>query len=297
MIRETPPNWGKDSISEFISHAVNNIFATFVHKEKEFSFLVNIDSILQKLTNLTIPDPEENEKYALIMINRTHSSFLSAVRFSCSGQIPETFCMLRNCLENALYGYYFLKVDGSCEIWNNRNRNEKDRKEVKKIFKIVNLKNELEKESSELTSEFSNLYDSSIDYGAHPNEATVNITLQAIQNDNNTYTIRSSYLNNDSELIKLSLIAVSRTGLWCLKIFKLMFSKRFDLLSQTKNSIGYQGISTMYLNKINCLPFYTKTEEIGIKPTMLFCQRKSLIYSPLLPIRYPAQINHQPNCS
>jgi len=113
MITDPPPNWGNDSISDFISQATNNTFATFANMEDSYSILVRIDSVFQELTKVTLHDPEDHEYYPIIFVARTHSYFLAAVRLAVSGQIPETYNLLRGCLENALYGYYLLKVPDS----------------------------------------------------------------------------------------------------------------------------------------------------------------------------------------
>lgn len=229
MIKDPPPNWGNDSISEFISHAANGSFATFVHKEDEFSTLVRIDSIFHELTNITVESPEDHEYYPLIFVARTHSYFLAAVRLAVSGQIPETYNLLRGCLENALYGYYLLKVPDSQSIWEKRGESPEDRRNSINAFKVGTLKSELEKESSSLLTVFNTLYETCIDFGAHPNEAAVHVTLEFVKVGDNAQ-IRTSYLHSNPELISMAILATIRTGLWCLKVIKLMYPTRFDLL-------------------------------------------------------------------
>jgi hypothetical protein len=95
-----PPGWGADPLTAFIDNARLNTFATFANREADFVRLKDIDRLCRDLIGgLT----NARELVSNFLLLRTHSSYLAACRLTLSGQVVETFPILRASLESALY--------------------------------------------------------------------------------------------------------------------------------------------------------------------------------------------------
>jgi hypothetical protein len=87
------------------------------------------ETIIENLIN----PPELGPSFFL---PRSHASHLGAVRLVLSGQLPESYMLLRGCLENALYGFYISGRPGIFEIWLRRHDDEQSKDRVKNQFQI-----------------------------------------------------------------------------------------------------------------------------------------------------------------
>jgi len=112
--RIIPNDWGKDSLSEFIEDAHHNTLATFANLKPEFAHLKNINDTFKKITENLL---NIEKLIPGLFLLRSHASYLGAVRLAVSGQLPETFMVLRGCLENSLYALHIALIPETGEIW------------------------------------------------------------------------------------------------------------------------------------------------------------------------------------
>lgn len=226
MTKPDPPEWGEDSLSEFIKTAYENTFATFVNLRAEYKLLKDIDKSFKLLIENLINTPEW---FAGFFLLRTHASFLGGVRLSCSGQIPEAYMVLRGCLENALYGLYLSRHPESCERWLCRHDSKDAYRKVKKEFQIRRLLDFLAKIDNNLYQATNSLYNRTIDYGAHPNERALTSNLR--RSEKNGYiTFDLNYLTGDSPGLRLCLKSTAQIGVCSLYIFRHIYLERYDIL-------------------------------------------------------------------
>jgi len=161
-----PPNWGNDPLSDFIRSAYENAFATFVNMKSDYERLRNIDGKFRKAIDYLYNTPDWFSGFFLL---RSHSSYLGAVRLSMSAQVYETHMVLRGCLESALYGFFVAKDAEAKETWINRHESEQTLKLMKKTFQMRPILSLLNKTDERVYDAIQELYDRTIDYGAHPN--------------------------------------------------------------------------------------------------------------------------------
>ena len=126
-IKNTPDNWGTDSLAKFIDSAKDNIFASYVNQNMWYKRLLEIHKFYDDLKDNLINTPN------------WFSAFLGAVRLILSGQVPETQVILRNSIEYALYGLYVCKKPKSQEIWLRRNDDNKSKQFMRQEFLYSNL--------------------------------------------------------------------------------------------------------------------------------------------------------------
>ena len=170
-----PSGWGRDKLSDFIENANQNTIATFANLRPIFKKLQDIDGAFRKIVdNLD----NTREWFEGLFLLRAHSSYLGAVRLSTSGQVPETYMVLRGCIENSLYGLYLHKKPEEREIWLKRHDDDESKRRVRRKFKITSMLDLLESSHASTSRVARELYEDTIDYGAHPNERTITSALR-----------------------------------------------------------------------------------------------------------------------
>jgi len=181
-----PPYWGDDALSDFIGAAFNNTLATFVQKA-EFRLLVTIDKNFVRIgENLAYP-PDFIGAFLLL---RSHAAFRGACRMATSGQVGETFPLLRLCLEYGLYALHIHSHAGFGEIWMRRHDDKEALKRCKASFRHGDVIATLKDRDANLYKTIDDLYERTIDFGAHPNERAISGSMRLKEeNDRNTFQL------------------------------------------------------------------------------------------------------------
>jgi hypothetical protein len=226
MSMSTPPNWGKDSLSEFIDNARNNTMATFVRCPNEYNTLKDIHDIFRYAIDNLISTPEWFADFFLL---KSHAAYLGGVRFSISGQCSETYVVLRSCIESALYGLYMSRNNDGFKTWLNRHDSKESLKRVKNEFKMVNLFATLKATDFQIHDAAKALYDRAIDFGGHPNERALTSLLNKT-NVNGGVKFELNYLSGDTPAFRFAVKTTAQCGLCSLLIFKNVYKERFSIL-------------------------------------------------------------------
>lgn len=229
MTKQDPPNWGEDSLSEFIKVAYENSFASFVKLKPQYKRLKGIDRMYRVLVdNLH----NTQEWFAGFFVLRTHSSFLGGARLTLSGQIAEAFMVMRGCLENALYGLYLSRHPDSRETWLRRHENEEVYKKVRNEFRIRRLLDFLEEVDIDIYQVTNTLYERTIDFGAHPNERALSSSLR-ITEEQQSVRFDLNYLTGNSTELHHALKTNAQVGVCALEILRNVYTERYNILGIT----------------------------------------------------------------
>jgi hypothetical protein len=226
MTPPVPPDWGKDSLSEFIETAQHNTIATFVNLPNQYKLLENIHDVYKYITDNLINTPEW---FASFFLLRSDSAYLGGVRLAISGQCAETYMVLRGCIEAALYGLYLSRNEASRETWLNRRNDEESLKRVKNEFQIGKLFVFLKSVDPLIHQTAVRLYDLTIDYGAHPNELALTSLLRKTE-EKDAVKFDLNYLCGDCPAFRLAMKTAAEVGLCSLYIFKNVYRERFSIL-------------------------------------------------------------------
>lgn len=221
-----PKNWGKDPLSEFIKTAWNNTFATFANLKPQYNCLNEIHVTYRKIIDNLINSPEW---FASFFLMRAHASYIGGVRLSLSGQVPEAYIVFRGCLENSLYGLYVSRRPNTQEIWLRRHDDESSKRRCKNEFTTRNVFQCLESVDKKIHHIAQQLYDTTIDYGAHPNERGL-MSLMTQEKDGSKIDFRLYYLTGNTLPLHLCIKTAARIGICSLYIFKNIYRERFDIL-------------------------------------------------------------------
>jgi hypothetical protein len=221
-----PARWGDDPLSSFMSDAFRNLLATFVQKPQEYG---RINAVAKCFAALSGNLGDNPEVLPSLFLTRAHSAFLGACRMSVSGQVTETFPLLRSCLE---YSLYALHVSGNlnlAEMWIQRHVDEVSMKKCKKSFMHSSVIQTLEKKDAPLRRVISRLYEETIDFGAHPNERALSSNLRMHEYEG-MEIFRLTYLQGNSSALAHALLFTAQTGLGALLVFEHVFRDRMGSL-------------------------------------------------------------------
>ena len=236
MGKAEPPAWGNDSLSEFIKFAYENSFATFVNKKYDFELLGKIDGTFRFLIR-HLSDVNDEVLLPTLMVYRSCHSYLGSARLSTSCQVTESYMVQRGCLESALYGLYFYKNPESQETWLKRHDDEESFKKVRGNFTATNLFKLLKDMSPEIHRIAKNLYDETINFGAHPNPNAIlsNLTISEMENPKGiTRKIEPHIMTVDPVVIWACIKTNIEIGICTLDIFGLIFSERYQIMDIPK---------------------------------------------------------------
>jgi hypothetical protein len=218
-----PPGWGGDRLTEFHCAALLNSYATYVQMRPAANQLIDVDGAFHKAAeNLRNPP----DVLGAMLLLRSHSAYRAATRLAMSGEAPETFPLLRACLEYALYAVHINRNPGYGEIWMRRHQDEAARKNVRKAFQHADVMNTLKVADAILASQVAALYERCVDFGAHPNERgmTGSMTMEKVS-EGKLYA--AVYAHDDSLTLSHLMKTTAQIGLGALLILSLIFNERF----------------------------------------------------------------------
>ncbi len=224
-----PGGWGGDDVTAFIDNARLNSFATYTNLRPEYTKVAEIDVVFRKLVGYLL---NTKDWFAAFFLLRAHSAFLAGSHLAMSGQAAETYASLRLCLENGLYGLYLSQHPGSRETWLRRHDSDQAKQRVRSEFTIRNLFDSLRGLETKEAAVAEQLYERCIDYGAHPNERALTVSLKQ-ETGQDTVEFRVVYLTDDSVIFRACLKTAAQVGASVLGIFRLVFKERFELTGLT----------------------------------------------------------------
>ena len=226
---EVPDDWGTDPLSEFIETARHNTIATFINLRPIYDHLATIHSIYQVIVENS---HKTADWFALFFLLRSNAAFLGSLRFALSGQIAETYPVLRTCIEASLYGLHCVRNPDAQGVWLRRNEGDKERGKCKNEFSVGNVMTTLHRESPKTHDRIKLLYERTIDYGGHPNEKSIFSNIRRTDTDEHI-GFDLVYLAGDTPAFRVCLKTCGQVAVCSLDVYRLIYSERFDLLGLT----------------------------------------------------------------
>ncbi len=127
-----PLGWGDDKLSNFLEGARPQQFATFANNPaNSYSIICEVDLCFVKITeNVTNP----KNLLAAVLLVRSHAAYRAACGTAMGTQLPETFVLLRSCLEYAAYGLHLHVNPSLGETWLKRHDDAAALRAMKNAF-------------------------------------------------------------------------------------------------------------------------------------------------------------------
>lgn len=226
-----PSNWTDDLLSDYANQAFRNMLATFVQKKPQFGMLIEIDGLYVEIGE-SLSHPENI--LAPLFVTRSHSAYRAGCQLASGGQVSEAFCVLRACLECALYCLHIYEHDTLGEVWLRRHDSAASLKASRNEFSHGKVMATLRKNDPKLCATVQELYERTIDYGGHPNERSITGSMK-MEASEDEVEVKQYYLHGDSLYLEHGLKSSAQIGLGGLYILRLVFRERFDILDITSS--------------------------------------------------------------
>lgn len=201
----------KDELLYFLRLAIECSSDSLKALSGSLGLLVDIDSLYFRLIRESTPHIPPAS--SLLLVN-SHASYRAAIRLALSGEIMPVFMTLRGSIESVLYANAMVQDSGLCDVWLLRGKNRKARKECRKQFSISRMFEALAAaHSQDFADSVRLLYDTTIDFGGHPNYKTILESVRINDASSDEAKLQFTYIHNmDSFVSKQSLIACADTG-------------------------------------------------------------------------------------
>jgi hypothetical protein len=226
-----PDGWGDDELLAFFEHARGNAFASFVQMPEPYVKLLEVDAAFL-LINSNLKDPEDFS--APFFMFKAHSSYRAAAWLAMTGHSPEAFMVMRGCIESALYGLYLNRNEKSFRAYMSRHDDETTRQAVRREFTIRRMWSCLRDVDGELQAKAEQVYNKTIDFGAHPNVAAL-IAATTMTRTKKGVRFTLAYLTEDQQVLQGTMKSVAQAGVVALSVFRHIFNDRYDRLGLTES--------------------------------------------------------------
>jgi hypothetical protein len=167
--------------------------------------------------------------FGALLLLRSHSAFRAACRLSMSGQVSDAFPVLRACLEYSLYALHINHQPGLGEVWLRRHDDEATRRAVKQEFQHIAVMKTLRARDAALLPIIEQLYERTVDFGAHPNERAITGSM-LLEQQPGCVELHQVYLHDDSLSLDHALKTTAQIGVGSLCILRHIFRQRFEIL-------------------------------------------------------------------
>ncbi len=158
---------------------------------------------------------------------RSHSTFLAAGLCAMAGQAYESTVLQRSCLETAAYGLFIGCDHERAKTWLGRHDSKEATADVRNAFSFGKIKRHLEKAHADIAPQFEMLYESTIDFGAHPNERGFSSNIK-VRREKERRVFDTIYLHEDGPQLDFALKGAGQVGLWSLLAFQKLYPARYD---------------------------------------------------------------------
>lgn len=168
--KEPPPHWASDSLTATLDMIRANEFASFVRKPERVVPLIEIDAILDRYSLLSVTKAQIVPKLLLL---EGHAAFRFAAGLAMAGAHSGVYPLGRKVLECGAYALHVTASERYLDAWINRDDDEDARRACKTAFKFSKLQETLARVDADLLRVFDDLYNRTLDFGAHPNQAAI----------------------------------------------------------------------------------------------------------------------------
>ncbi|HSP13186.1 MAG TPA: hypothetical protein VLV78_00380 [Thermoanaerobaculia bacterium] len=247
------PTWGDDPLSaEFFAQAHFNERAASLNYPDVYALVQEANSIFAAVNAAVERDSNEVLLLPRLFVVRTRAAFLAGARLAMAGEIPEAFPVLRLAIELAWYGLHIAQdaTGDRARVWLKRGDNKAATDACKNEFTIRRVRTTHESVDPQHAAQMHQLYESTIDLGAHPNQLGL---FSAIGNQTvgkqTTFQVGILYPAEFPLLATLGMAMLVAFNV--LRIFQLIFPERFKIMQLDSRIAQLLGSIQNVLSKRN----------------------------------------------
>jgi hypothetical protein len=217
--RPRPDLWERGSLFPFIEDCWGNSVAVVGNKNVIAQRLTAIDEIFEEVHRILKPSGAAQLVPSFLLL-RSFSAFRASVMVGLA--LPtDSYPIQRSCLENAGYAHLISTTPELSERWLNRD----DDPSSKSRFTNRAVREGIAASDDKLAVIYQDLYERTIDFGAHPNEKSVTIGL--VKGSLDTGNAQFVMLGGDGLALDHGLRTCAQVGICALKVLDLVFSELF----------------------------------------------------------------------
>jgi hypothetical protein len=216
-----PEQWTQGSLFPFIEECWSNSIAVVGNHNVVAARLSAVDSIFQE-THQTLKPTHWSQIVPALLMMRSMSAFRSAVMVGSSLPV-DSYPLQRSCLESAGYANLIATEHDLSRLWLCR---DDDPAEFKRRFTNRAVRDSIAAVDAPLAAIYQELYERSIEFGAHPNEKGV---LSGVLKESiGTGTLQFYMLAGDGPALQHALRMITQSGICVLRVLNLIFAKQFE---------------------------------------------------------------------
>jgi hypothetical protein len=143
MVEQALPPWGRDPLSTFLSNAQWNERALAVNVPNLYALLQRVHGVFEQVAAITEKESNEHLLPTRFLMARAQAAWLAAVRLGMSGQVVETYPLVRVVVENAWYALHLAKDSAPparAEVWLRRSDDVTAERRCSTEFSIKNVR-------------------------------------------------------------------------------------------------------------------------------------------------------------
>ena len=221
------PGWGDDKLSEFLQRVRDHQLATFTNIRPAFNLLRDVDECFVHIAESM--EKSETSRLSLIFFARCHSAYRAACGTTMAGQSPETFVLLRSCLEYSGYALLIHQEPTLDMVWLHRHNGDDAHWKMRNAFTATKAKKAVQSTDPGLGGWYSDLYEETVDFGGHPNPKGITLIIRC---DEDSYS--QIDLHSDGLFLRHCLNSTMRTGICSLYVFENILPERFNIILRRK---------------------------------------------------------------
>jgi hypothetical protein len=213
-------------LMEFLEIAHRNQCGNRARFPEPYRLIERVDDcFVRGAENLIDPKPAITG----LLFLRSQYAYKAAAGTSLSGQVAESFPMMRSCLEYAGYALVIKDAPSLQQVFLNRHVDDASKREQRAEFTIGKTIAVIGKFDAMLATIFKGFYDRTIDFGAHPNPVGMLTTLKMEKSEGGG-TMVIDALTIEPEPLLHAMKTTAQVGLTALFVFQHIFKAKFDLL-------------------------------------------------------------------
>lgn len=203
--RAVPEAWGRDELTKFFGLNEEQMFASAATYPDWMKVLVRLDEILVMRASDVFHQVDEARQVSAQLFMRAFGTYRAASRLALSGQLFETFVLLRSIIESSAYAWKCAHSKEHRAAWLARADDEEGRKASRKLFQWKDIITEIKDKNPRFGPAMSEAYEKSIDLGAHPNVEGIQLSSDVRQIGKDQFELSAIYMHG-AEAVLLAVI-------------------------------------------------------------------------------------------
>ena len=227
--RAVPEAWGRDELTKFFGLNEEQMFASAATYPEWMKVVVRLDEILVTRASDVFHEVDEARQVSAQLFMRAFGTYRAASRLALSGQVFETFVLLRSIIESSAYAWKCAHSEEHRKAWLARADDEEGRKASKKLFKWVDIMGEIKDKYPRFGPAMSQAYDKTIDLGAHPNVEGIQLSSDVKQTDKDKFELLAIYMHG-ADAVLLAVLELTKVMNYTYQLMIQVVGERMRIL-------------------------------------------------------------------